>query len=63
MSPIGIIRAEYDMDSGFVYARFITGDIVLIDCDKVEDVIADQYGTYGENTGLSSVRCVCTGAW
>lgn len=36
MSPIGIIHAEYDMDSGYVYAKFITGDIVLIDCDEVE---------------------------
>lgn len=30
MSPIGIIDAGYDMDSGYVYAKFITGDIVLI---------------------------------
>ena len=36
MSPIGIIHAEYDMDSGYVYARFITGDIILIDCDEIE---------------------------
>ena len=36
MSPIGIIDAGYDMDSGYVYAKFITGDIILIDCDEVE---------------------------
>ena len=36
MSPIGIIHVEYDMDSGYVYARFITGDIILIDCDEIE---------------------------
>ena len=36
MSPIGIIDTGYDMDSGYVYAKFITGDIVLIDCDEVE---------------------------
>jgi len=36
MSPIGIIDAGFDMDSGYVYAKFITGDIVLIDCDEVE---------------------------
>ena len=42
MSPMGIIYAGYDMDSGYVYAKFITGDVVLIDCDKVENVIADN---------------------
>jgi hypothetical protein len=42
MSPIGIIDAGYDMDSGYVYAKFITGDIVLIDCDEMEK-------TYSEN--------------
>ena len=42
MSPIGIIDAGYDMDSGYVYAKFITGDIVLIDCDKVEKTYADN---------------------
>ena len=42
MSPIGIIDAGYDMDSGYVYAKFITGDIVLIDCDKVEKTHADN---------------------
>ena len=42
MSPIGIIHTEYDMDSGYVYAKFFTGDIVLIDCDKVEEVIAEN---------------------
>ena len=42
MSPIGIIDAEYDMDSGYVYAKFITGDIVLIDCDEVEKTYADN---------------------
>ena len=36
MSPIGIIDAGYDIDSGYVYAKFITGDIILIDCDEVE---------------------------
>ena len=42
MNPIGIIEAEYDMDSGYVYAKFITGDIVLIDCDEVEKSYADN---------------------
>ena len=42
MSPIGIIYSEYDMDSGYVYAKFITGDIVLIDCDEVEKSYADN---------------------
>ena len=42
MSPIGIIYSEYDMDSGYVYAKFITGDIVLIDCDEVEKTYADN---------------------
>ena len=42
MSPIGIIHAEYDMDSGYVYAKFITGDIVLIDCDEAEKAYADN---------------------
>ena len=42
MSPMSIIFAGYDMDSGYVYAKFITGDVVLIDCDKVEDVIAEN---------------------
>jgi len=36
MSPIGIIDAGYDTDNGYVYAKFITGDIILIDCDEVE---------------------------
>ena len=26
MNPIGIIHAEYNMDSGYVYARLITGN-------------------------------------
>lgn len=42
MSPIGIIHAGYDMDSGFVFAKFITGDIVLIDCDEIEKSSADN---------------------
>lgn len=42
MSPIGIIDAGYDMDSGYVYAKFITGDIVLIGCDEVEKTYADN---------------------
>lgn len=42
MSPIGIIEAGYDMDSGYVYAIFITGDIVLIDCDEVEKTYTDN---------------------
>ena len=42
ISPIGIIDAGYDMDSGYVYAKFITGDIVLIDCDEVEKACADN---------------------
>ena len=42
MSPIGITEAGYDMDSGNVYAKFITGDIVLIDCDEVEKTYADN---------------------
>ena len=42
MSPIGIIDARYDMDSGYVYAKFITGDIVLIDCDEIEKTYANN---------------------
>jgi len=42
MSPIGIIEAGYDMDSGYIYAKFITGDIVLIDCDETEKAYADN---------------------
>ena len=42
MSPIGIIEAGYDMDSGYVYAKFITGDIILIDCDEVEKTYANN---------------------
>ena len=42
MSPIGIIYSEYDMDSGYVYAKFITGDIVLIDCDEIEKKYANN---------------------
>ena len=42
MSPIGIIDVGYDMDTGYVYAKFITGDIVLIDCDEVEKTYADN---------------------
>ena len=42
MSPIGIIDAGYDMDSGYVYAKFITSDIVLVDCDEVEKTYADN---------------------
>ena len=42
MSPIGIIHAGYDMDSGYVYAKFITGDIVLIDCDEIEKTYANN---------------------
>ena len=42
MSPIGIIDTGYDLDSGYVYAKFITGDIVLIDCDEVEKAYADN---------------------
>ena len=42
MSPIGIIDAGYDMDSGYVYAKFITGDIVLIDCDEIEKTYANN---------------------
>ena len=42
MSPIGIIDAGYDMDSGYVYAKFITGDIVLIDCDEIEKMYANN---------------------
>ena len=42
MSPIGITEAGYDMDSGYVYAKFITGDIVLIDCDETEKTYADN---------------------
>ena len=42
MSPIGIIDAGYDMDSGYVYAKFITGDIVLIDCDETEKAYTDN---------------------
>ena len=42
MSPIGIIYSEYDMDSGYVFAKFITGDIVLIDCDEIEKTYANN---------------------
>ncbi len=42
MSPIGIIEAGYDMDSGYVYAKIITGDIVLVDCDETEKTHADN---------------------
>ena len=42
ISPIGNIDAGYDMDTGYVYAKFITGDIVLIDCDEVEKTYADN---------------------
>ena len=42
MSPIGIIDAGYDMDSGYVYAKFFTGDIILVDCDEVEKTYADN---------------------
>ena len=42
MSPIGIIDAGYNMDSGYVYAKFITGDIILIDCDEVEKSYSDN---------------------
>ena len=42
MSPIGIIDAGYNMDSGYVYAKFITDDIVLIGCDEVEKTYADN---------------------
>ena len=42
MSPIGIIYSEYDMDSGYVYAKFFTGDIVLIDCDEIEKTYANN---------------------
>ena len=42
MSPIGIIYSEYDIDSGYVYAKFITGDIVLIDCDEIEKTYANN---------------------
>lgn len=42
MSPIGIIEAGYNMDSGYVYARFITGNIVLVDCDEMEKTYADN---------------------
>ena len=46
MSPIGIIYSEYDMDSGYVFAKFITGDIVLIDCDEMEKTYADNIYDY-----------------
>ena len=42
MSPIGIIDAGDDTSSGYVYAKFITGDIVLIDCDEVEKTYVDN---------------------
>ena len=42
MSPIGIIDAGYDMDGGYVYAKFFTGDIILIDCDEVEKTYANN---------------------
>ena len=42
MSPIGIIHAEYNLDSGYVFAKFITGDIVLIDCNEAEKIYPDN---------------------
>ena len=42
MNPIGIIHAEYDMDSGYVCAKLITGDIILIDCDGIEKMYANN---------------------
>ena len=42
MSPNGIIDAGYDMDSGYVYVKFITGDIVLIDCDEMEKTCSEN---------------------
>lgn len=42
MNPIGIIDAGYDMDTSYVYAKFITGNIVLINCDEVEKTYADN---------------------
>ena len=42
MTPIGIIDDGYDMDTGYVYAKFITGDIVLINCDKTEMTFAEN---------------------
>lgn len=42
MSPIGVIHAGYDTDSGYVFAKFITGDIILIDCDEIEKISADN---------------------
>ena len=42
MSSIGIIDTGYDIDSGYVYANFITGNIVLIDCDETEKTYADN---------------------
>ena len=46
MSPIGITDAGYDMDSGYVYAKFITGDIVLVDCDEVEKTYTDNSSAF-----------------
>ena len=42
MSPIGINYAKYDIDSGYVYARFFTGDVVIIDCNEIEKRFVDN---------------------
>ncbi len=42
MNPIRTIHTEYDMDSGYVYAKLTTGDIILIDCNKTEKAYADN---------------------
>ena len=42
MSPIGINYAKYDIDSSYVYARFFTGDVVIIDCNEIEKRFVDN---------------------
>ena len=56
ISPIGIIDTGYDLDSGYVYAKFITGNIVLIDCDEVEKLYTDNmYESVGGKVILPSL--------
>lgn len=42
MSLIGIIYVKYDIDSGYVYARFFTGDVVVIDYNEIEKRFVDN---------------------
>ena len=37
-----ITFAAYDMDSGYVIARTVAGNIILIDCDSIEAQYVDN---------------------